>query len=284
MLPEYFITFYYNFIHIAPFDFLIFYIFRHRLRLCAWQAASGYLLLIVAEAALQIASGDIHNEKISAFFQLTYIAYDLWVIRDYIPKILAIGFLTLPLELISYSMAHYIEAHFQIGWPYLLSSLSITLFYLAILLPAMKYIRRDLEPFVTLDDRTVWRCLFLYETIAIFITLLIDPLNNQMEFKVVASRFLLFCTNICCVYVTSYLYHSIRQREYTSSTLNSLKKLQEMEQRRYNIVMNAWYSSRRLRHDLQHHIVTINALLQNQEYDRLKDYLRKALSSFSKLA
>lgn len=148
--------------------------------------------------------------------------YTLAMIRDYIPKILAIAFLSLPLELVAYNMAHYINTHFQIGWPYLLSSLSITLFYLMILLPAMKYIRRDLEPFVALDDQTVWRYLFLYEAIAAFITLLIDPLNHRMEFTVFVSRFLLFATNICCIYVTSYLYQNIRKREVNIRKASSI--------------------------------------------------------------
>ena len=284
MLPEYFITFYYTFIHITPFDFFIFYLFRHRLRLSIWHTTIGYLLLIFAEGTIQIASGEIYNEIFAAFFQLFYLIYTLAAIRDYIPKILAISFLPLPLELISYNMTHYIDTHFQTGWSYLFSSLSVTLFYIVILLPAMKYIRRDLEPFVTLDDQTVWRYLFLYEAIAAFITLLIDPLNHRMELTVFISRFLLFFTNICCIYVTSYLYQNICKREYTNNTLNSLKRLQEMEQRRYNIIMDAWYSSRRLRHDLQHHIITINGFLQNQEYDSLKNYLRKTIVSFSKLS
>ena len=284
MTPEHFITFYYTFVHSVPLGLLVFYVFRRQLRLSAVHAVWGYIGLFLLETFAHIAQKEVCNPAVSAVFQLIYAIYGLGIIRDYIPKIIAIGFLTIPLELAAYSIAGYIEMHVPFGWPYLPASFSITLVYAAVLLPAMKYIRRDLEPFVAVNDRTVWHLLLFYESIAIFITLLIDPFSAVVSFKALVSRIMLFATNLCCLYVAYYLCRNVREREYASHVLNSLRELQKMEQQRYQLVMEAWYASRRLRHDLQHHIVTVNALLEKQDYHAIRAYLKKIIAAFAALS
>lgn len=276
MLTDIPVTFYYTFIHIAPFDFLIFYLFRQWLRWSPGYTAAGYACLLILEATVQILHGGIYDQTISLLFQLIYALYDLIAIRDYIPRILTIGFLTVPPELLFYNIANYTGTH--TAAPYLTASLLLTLFYIAMLLPFIRYARHSIEAMLKIREKVVWNYLFSYESIAIVLTIAIDPLNTATTLPVLLSRALLFINNIVCLRTAHYLCQQINRREYSSQTLNSLQKLYEVEKRRHSVIMEEWYASRRLRHDMRHHLLAIHAFLQRHDYTGLKKYLGKFTS------
>ena len=65
--------FYYTFIHIAPFDGLIFYAFRRHLRFGAVPTALGYLGLLAVEGTVQAQLPGVYDQRVSLLFQLTYL-------------------------------------------------------------------------------------------------------------------------------------------------------------------------------------------------------------------
>ena len=61
MQLESLVSLYYTFIHIAPFDGLIFYAFRRYLRLGAARTALGYLALLAVEGAVQVQLSGVYD-------------------------------------------------------------------------------------------------------------------------------------------------------------------------------------------------------------------------------
>lgn len=275
---EPFIEIYYTFIHIAPFDFLIFYVFRHHLRFSPLRTAGGYSVLLLIEAALQLHHPGIYDQHLSMLLQLMYLTYDLWAIQETIPRILSIGLLTVPLELIAYSTANLTEQSFFIFSPGFTSCLTITAVYLVFFRPAISYIHRVLEPLVEIREATAWRYLFAYETMLIYIALLIDPFHTSTELRVFASRILLLIADVACIHIMAALCRSIESREYTSYLLNSLRSLQEMERHHFESVEALWRASRKIRHDFRHHIAAIANLARMHDDKGLRLYLEKLAS------
>ena len=117
MQLESLVSLYYTFIHIAPFDGLIFYAFRRYLRLGAARTALGYLALLAVEGAVQVQLSGVYDQRVSLWFQLTYLVYDLWAIRAYGGKVLAVGLLTAPLSLLSFSAAAVAEQQWPLSVP-----------------------------------------------------------------------------------------------------------------------------------------------------------------------
>lgn len=263
----------YTLVHIAPLDALIFYIFRDRLRHSVWRTTGGYLLLLLIESAIQLRQGSSYQPDISLYFQFVYAAYDLYAIRAYIPKILAIGFLTVPIELLAYSIANYVGKQQSRLPPDLHASLILLLIFSAAILITLRYAESFLRPILRIQEHVAWRILFYYETVMITLTLMIDPTSTVLTPRVFLSRLILLFNDVTCLYLMWYLMHSANAREYSSHMLNSLQQLLSLERQHYNIIMEAWKRSRHLRHDLKHHFVTIDALLQQHDYQGIANYL-----------
>ena len=278
MQLESIVELYYTFIHIAPFDGLIFYAFRRHLRMGAARTALGYLCLLALEGAVQTQFPGVYDQRISLLFQPVYLVYDLWAIRAFPSKILAVGLLTLPLTLLSFSAAKLAEQRWPMGIADMAGVMAITLLFLVFLGPSLYYIRRVLEPLLTIQEKKPWQYLAWYETMLIFITLLIDPFHESTAPRVFLSRGLLLAANIACVQIMAYLCQSIRSREYTHHLLNSVQVLQEMERQRYETIMERWRSSRQLRHDFCHYVVTVAALARARNGQELRAYLRSILA------
>ncbi len=277
MQLEAIVGFYYTFIHIAPFDGLIFYTFRRQLRLGASKTALGYFCLLALEGAVQAQLPGVYDQRVSLLFQLTYLVYDLWAIREFPCKVLAVGLLTVPLSLLAFSVANLAEALWPMHIPDATGGLVIALVFLVFLGPSLYYIRHVLTPLLAVQEKKPWLYLAGYETMLIFIALLIDPFHESTAPRVFISRGLLLVANIACVQIMAYLCHSIRSREYTRHLLNSVQVLQDMERQRYETVLERWRASRRLRHDFRHYIVTVAALARARKGAELKVYLRSLL-------
>lgn len=274
MQLESMIGLYYTFIHITPFNGLIFYVFRRHLRFGAARTVLGYLVLLVAEGAVQAEVPGIYDQRLSLLFQLTYLVYDLSMIQAYPSKILAIGLLTMPLSLLSFSAARLAETQWPLLTPGATGGLVIALLFLIFLRPALCYIRHMLEPLLAIQEEKPWRYLAGYEMMLIFIALLIDPFHESTSLRVFLSRGLLLTATIACVQIMAYLCQSIQFREYTQYLLNSIQALQNMERQRYKTVMEHWRSSRRLRHDFHHYMVSVAALARARKGTELRTYLR----------
>ncbi len=272
----------YTLVHVAPLDALIFYIFRDYLRHSVQQTALGYLLLLLLETGVQLQQGSSYHPGISLLFQFIYAAYDLYAIRAYAPKILSIGFLTVPIELLSYSIANYAGQQQTKLPPDLQASLILLLIFSAAIFFALRYIDPFLQPILHIHDHGAWRCLFYYETVMIILTALIDPLSTTLTLRIFLSRLILLLNDIACLYIMQYLMRSIAAREYSSHMLDSLHELQSLERQKYNIVMLAWKRSRRLRHDLKHHFIILDALLQHKDYQGIVTYLESICQQLQK--
>lgn len=276
-----FSTLYYTFIHILPFSCLIFYTFRTQLRWGVLPTSSLYLLLLSGEVLVQVQFPNAYNQQLSLLLQLLYLLYPLLTIKAFAGKVLAISLLTLPLAFLTLSLARIAEAFFPTTISYLTANLVITVIVLSFIYPTLVYIRQVLRPLLDVQEKKPWLYLAAYELVLIFIVLLIDPWHQTLAPRVLVSRFLLLVANIACVQIMVYLCQSIHARDYTRNLLNSLQVLQEFERQRYADIMERWRSSRRLRHDLQSHILTVLALAKASSQHELKRYLQEISTSLS---
>lgn len=270
-----FYSIYCTIIHIAPFDFLLFYIFRDRLRWSIPSTLAGYLILLGLESIWQINSSEIYNLNISLLCQVMYLIYDLYAIKDYPLKVLALGLLTVPLTLISYNAANYIACIFP-NDVYLSGCTAILLFYLICLPFILKYINKHITPFISIKSKKVWLYICLYQLILLGIALSIDPLCNTTNLISLVSRLLLLMSTYYCVLLTSYICSNIKKQTSASLRLEDAHELYELEKANHALIMQDWFRYQRIRHDLKHHLLTLKTMLHNKEYDKMYHYLSKA--------
>ncbi len=60
---------------------------------------------------------------------------------------------------------------------------------------------------------------------------------------------------------------------YSKLDSERLRRIRDVEQLEYLALRERMEETRRVRHDMRHHILIMNDYLQNQEYDKLKEYL-----------
>ena len=153
----------YTLIHITPLDILIFYTFRRQLRWTMPRTLAGYLALLLLECACQLTTGPGYDQRLSVFFQFIYAGYDIWAVRCYLPKFLSIALLTVPIELLSYSIGSYTGQHLITPLPPdIEASFIMLLLFAAFLPPAIHYIDTRLQAVLRVQEPLAWRLLLSY--------------------------------------------------------------------------------------------------------------------------
>ena len=271
----------YTLVCAPPFDLLVFYVFRDRLRFARSYVVCGYMLVLALTQAAQM-SLPLDMSLVALLCRPLALFYMLLVIRDQSLRVISIALLVYPLLMLAGTLGTMTEHFFGAGLPPgLWKCLLIPMMFLLVLPAALHTIRHLLMPMLSVDDRRLWLYLSSYEVILVALAVAADPANTSVQPTILAARLLLPLA------LVQYLRVSTLFTRYANegNTLHQQRLHEQMirmsEEAHYHTMLALWRSSRRMRHDLRHHMTMIAQLAHEESRERLKAYLDDLAGQFA---
>lgn len=264
-----------------PFDLLVFYVFRNRLRFARSYVVCGYMLVLALTQAVQM-SLPLDMSLIALLCRPLALFYMLLVIRDQPLRVLSIALLIYPLLMLAGTFGTMTEYFFGAGLPPgLWKCLLIPMMFLLVLPAALHTNRRLLAPMLQLDDRRLWLYLCGYEVILVALAVAADPANTSVQPTILAARLLLPLALVQYLRVSALLTRYAEEGNALHQQRLHEQMIRASEEARYHTMLALWRSSRRMRHDLGHHMTMIAQLAHEDSRERLKAYLDNLAEQFA---
>ena len=264
-----------------PFDLLVFYVFRDRLRFARSYVVCGYMLVLALTQAVQM-SLPLDMSLIALLCRPLALFYMLLVIRDQPLRVLSIALLIYPLLMLAGTFGTMTEYFFGAGLPPgLWKCLLIPMMFLLVLPAALHTNRRLLAPMLQLDDRRLWLYLCGYEVILVALAVAADPANTSVQPTILAARLLLPLALVQYLRVSALLTRYAEEGNALHQQRLHEQMIRASEEARYHTMLALWRSSRRMRHDLGHHMTMIAQLAHEDSRERLKAYLDNLAKQFA---
>lgn len=256
-----------------PFDLLIFYIFRDRLRFARSHVIIGYVLLLALTQLIQMSS--VQSMTLTALLcRPLAIIYMMAVIRDSPLRVLSITLLVYPLLMLASTLGAAAEQFFGEGLPLgLWKCLLVPMMFLLVLPAALHTMRHLLTPMLHIDDRRLWIYLCGYEAILVALAVTADPSGTSVQPTIIAARLLLPLALVQYLRVSNLLTHYTEEGNALHAKQMHEQMIRRSEEARYHTMLALWRSSRRMRHDLSHHMTVIAQLAHEGSRERLTEYL-----------
>ena len=263
----------YTLVCAPPFDLLVFYVFRDRLRFARSYIVCGYMLVLALTQIVQM-SLPLDMSLIALLCRPLALFYMLLVIRDQPLRVLSIALLVYPLLMLAGTLGTMTEYFFGAGLPPgLWKCLLIPMMFLLVLPAALHTIRHLLMPMLSVDDRRLWLYLSGYEVILVALAVAADPANTSVQPTILAARLLLPLALVQYLRVSTLLTRYAEEGNALHQQQLHEQMIRTSEEVRYQTMLDLWRSSRRMRHDLRHHMTMIAQLAHEESRERLKAYL-----------
>lgn len=165
--------------------------------------------------------------------------------------------------------------------PGLWKCLLIPMMFLLVLPAALHTNRRLLAPMLQLDDRRLWLYLCGYEVILVALAVAADPANTSVQPTILAARLLLPLALVQYLRVSALLTRYAEEGNALHQQRLHEQMIRASEEARYHTMLALWRSSRRMRHDLGHHMTMIAQLAHEDSRERLKAYLDNLAEQFA---
>ena len=272
----------YTFVCVPPFDLLVFYVFRDRLRFAQRYVVCGYMLVLALTQAAQM-SLPLDMSMIALLCRPLALFYMLLSIRDQPLRVLSITLLVYPLLMLAGTLGTMAEYFFGAGLPPgLWKCLLIPMMFLLILPAALHTNRHLLAPMLQVDDRRLWLYLCGYEVILVALAVAADPANTSVQPTILAARLLLPLALVQYLRVSTLLTRYAEKGNALHQQQLHEQMIRTSEEARYQMMLSLWRSSRRMRHDLRHHMTVIAQLAHEASRERLAAYLDNLAEQFAK--
>ena len=264
-----------------PFDLLVFYVFRDRLRFARSYVICGYMLVLALTQAAQM-SLPLDMSLVALLCRPLALFYMLLVIRDQSLRVISIALLVYPLLMLAGTLGTMTEHFFGAGLPPgLWKCLLIPMMFLLVLPAALHTIRHLLMPMLSVDDRRLWLYLSGYEVILVALAVAADPANTSVQLTILAARLLLPLALVLYLRVSTLLTRYAEEGNALHQQQLHEQMIRTSEEVRYQTMLDLWRSSRRMRHDLRHHMAMIAQLAHEESRERLKAYLDDLAGQFA---
>lgn len=165
--------------------------------------------------------------------------------------------------------------------PGLWKCLLVPMMFLLILPAALHTIRHLLMPMLSVDDRQLWLYLCGYEVILVALAVAADPSGTSVQPTIIAARLLLPLALIQYLRVSNLLARYTEEGNALHARQLHEQMIRSREEARYQTMLALWRSSRRMRHDLRHHMMVVAQLAHEGSRDRLAAYLDDLADQFS---
>ena len=272
----------YTLVCAPPFDLLVFYVFRDRLRFARSYIICGYMLVLALTHAIQM-SLPLDMSLVALLCRPLALFYMLLVIGDQPLRVISIALLVYPLLMLAGTLGTMTEYFFGAGLPPgLWKCLLIPMMFLLVLPAALHTIRHLLMPMLSVDDRRLWLYLSGYEVILVALAVAADPANTSVQPTILAARLLLPLALVQYLRVSTLLTRYAEEGNALHQQQLHEQMIRTSEEVRYHTMLDLWRSSRRMRHDLRHHMTMIAQLAHEGSRARLAAYLDDLAEQFSK--
>ena len=271
----------YTLVCAPPFDLLVFYVFRDRLRFARSYVICGYMLVLALTQAAQM-SLPLDMSLVALLCRPLALFYMLLVIRDQSLRVISIALLVYPLLMLAGTLGTMTEHFFGAGLPPgLWKCLLIPMMFLLVLPAALHTIRHLLMPMLSVDDRRLWLYLSGYEGILVALAVAADPANTSVQLTILAARLLLPLALVQYLRVSALLTRYAEEGNALHQQRLHEQMIRMSEEAHYHTMLALWRSSRRMRHDLRHHMTMIAQLAHEESRERLKAYLDDLAGQFA---
>ena len=271
----------YTLVCAPPFDLLVFYVFRDRLRFARSYVICGYMLVLALTQAAQM-SLPLDMSLVALLCRPLALFYMLLSIRDQPLRVISIALLVYPLLMLAGTLGTMTEHFFGAGLPPgLWKCLLIPMMFLLVLPAALHTIRHLLMPMLSVDDRRLWLYLSGYEVILVALAVAADPANTSVQPTILAARLLLPLALVQYLRVSSLLTRYAEEGNALHQQRLHEQMIRMSEEAHYHTMLALWRSSRRMRHDLRHHMTMIAQLAHEESRERLKAYLDDLAEQFA---
>ncbi len=271
----------YTLVCAPPFDLLVFYVFRDRLRFARGYVLVGYLLLLALTQCIQMTAG-LDMSLTALLCRPLAVLYMMATIHDRPLRVLSIALLVYPLLMLAETLGTMTEYFFGAGLPPgLWKCLLIPMLFLLVLPAALHTIRHLLMPMLSVEDRRLWLYLCGYEVILVALAVAADPSGASVQPTIIAARLLLPLALIQYLRVSTLLTRYAEEENALHQQKLSEQMIRRTEAARYQTMLALWRSSRRMRHDLRHHMTIIAQLAHEGSHARLAAYLDDLAERFA---
>ena len=271
----------YTLVCAPPFDLLVFYVFRDRLRFARSYVICGYMLVLALTQAAQM-SLPLDMSLVALLCRPLALFYMLLVIRDQSLRVISIALLVYPLLMLAGTLGTMTEHFFGAGLPPgLWKCLLIPMMFLLVLPAALHTIRHLLMPMLSVDDRRLWLYLSGYEVILVALAVAADPANTSVQLTILAARLLLPLALVQYLRVSALLTRYAEEGNALHQQRLHEQMIRMSEEAHYHTMLALWRSSRRMRHDLRDHMTMIAQLAHEESRERLKAYLDDLAGQFA---
>ena len=110
-----------------------------------------------------------------------------------------------------------------------------------------------------------------------FIIINLEATNSDLVDIIVLANFVFLCFFIFLLVYIYQLAHS----QYENEELQEKARLLSLEENQYNNLLSSTESLREIKHDIHHHLSSIQALIKNDETQKLSDYLEEYETHFN---
>ena len=271
----------YTLVCAPPFDLLVFYVFHDQLRFARIYVVCGYMLVLALTQATQM-SLPLDMSLVALLCRPLALFYMLLVIRDQPLRVISIALLVYPLLMLAGTLGTMTEHFFGAGLPPgLWKCLLIPMMFLLVLPAALHTIRHLLMPMLSVDDRRLWLYLSGYEVILVALAVAADPANTSVQLTILAARLLLPLALVQYLRVSALLTRYAEEGNALHQQRLHEQMIRMSEEAHYHTMLALWRSSRRMRHDLRHHMTMIAQLAHEESRERLKAYLDDLAGQFA---
>ena len=271
----------YTLVCAPPFDLLVFYVFHDQLRFARIYVVCGYMLVLALTQATQM-SLPLDMSLVALLCRPLALFYMLLVIRDQPLRVISIALLVYPLLMLAGTLGTMTEHFFGAGLPPgLWKCLLIPMMFLLVLPAALHTIRHLLMPMLSVDDRRLWLYLSGYEVILVALAVAADPANTSVQPTILAARLLLPLALVQYLRVSALLTRYAEEGNALHQQRLHEQMIRMSEEAHYHTMLDLWRSSRRMRHDLRHHMTMIAQLAHEESRERLKAYLDDLAEQFA---
>lgn len=110
--------------------------------------------------------------------------------------------------------------------------------------------------------------------LAMIFSLKTDYASKGIDLKEFISQMIIVVASICITVVLFYAFKWARNIEMEKNKIEHDELLLDLNSRKYNSIQANIAETKRVRHDIKHHIRAIEQMLDDQKYDEAKEYLR----------
>lgn len=177
--------------------------------------------------------------------------------------------------------AHYMQAllqqHLQSKLPLLVTNITVIL-QILILFPIAKKLLDKIIVFLNYEYKNIWPA---FASIPILVYTLTLSSTWSIEAKKVSELSYLIVRHFslyCMLIVTFILYSILRQAEENAKLSEQAQRtelLLNSEQERYLMLTEYIEETKRIRHDIRHHISVVQAYLEDGKKEVLRDYMQE---------